>query len=70
MAVGLIVGIMVIMELEREAERIKGEVTAIQRQAEGIRDKIQNPLSTLGETLGARLEDRLSELVRGGSEDE
>ena len=56
MAVSLIILILVVMEVEREADRIKGEVQKIQREAELIRDKIRHPLETIGAGLGRRLE--------------
>ena len=70
MAISMIIGIAVIMELTREAERIKGEVTAIQRDAERIREKIRHPLETIGGTLGRRLESNIGEFLKGDKPDE
>ncbi|MEW4490475.1 hypothetical protein AB1L42_20485 [Thalassoglobus sp. JC818] len=61
MAIGLIVGLVVLNSVRAEAERIKSEVQHIQREAEMIRDKIRHPLETLGGTLGRSLESRISE---------
>lgn len=57
MAISLVVLIMIVMEVEREAERIKGEVQIIQREAELIREKIRHPLQSLGSSLGRQLEE-------------
>jgi len=63
MAISMIIGIAVIMELTREAERIKGEVAAIQQDAERIREKIKHPLETIGGTLGRRLEGNIGDFL-------
>ena len=52
MLVSLVVGLFVLNEVENEVERIKAEVSNIQREAELIRDKIRHPLETLGSSLG------------------
>lgn len=70
MVISLVILVLVVMEVEREAERIKGEVQAIQRDAEMIRDKIRHPLETLGGTLGRRLEDRIGGVLGGGESNE
>lgn len=59
MAIALVVVIMVVLEVEREAERIKGEVEQIKQEAEVIREKIRHPFETLGGNLGRRLENML-----------
>jgi hypothetical protein len=69
MAISLIIVILVVMEVEREAERIKGEVQGIQREAEMIREKIRHPLETLGGSLGRRLEGNIGELMDGSKSD-
>ena len=48
MALGLIIGLVVLIEVEREAERIKGEVAAIEREAERIYEKLSNPFAAVG----------------------
>ena len=48
MALSLVIGILVLMEVERETERIKGEVVAIEREAERIYEKLSNPFQALG----------------------
>ena len=79
MAVSLLVVILVILEVEREAERIKGEVEIIQkraqqivddidREAEAIRDKLQNPLRAIGGALGGQLDQEVRSLL--GAEEE
>lgn len=57
--------ILIAMEVEREAERIKGKVQAIQREAELIRDKIRHPLQTIGGKLGRELEGKIGEAISG-----
>ena len=61
MVVALVIGIMVLKEVENEVERIKGEVANIQREAELIRDKIRHPLETLGGNLGRSMDNSLRE---------
>jgi hypothetical protein len=56
MIISLVILIAVVVEIHSEAERIKVEVQKIQREAEGIRDKIRHPLESLGSTMGRRLE--------------
>lgn len=56
MVFSLAMGLVVLTEVENEVERIKGEVTAIQREAELIRDKIRHPMETLGGSLGRGLD--------------
>lgn len=63
MAVSLFIGIAVIMEVEREVERIKLKVEVIQHEAERIREKIRHPLETLGSGLGRRLEDNIKDII-------
>lgn len=63
MAISMVIGIAVVMELTREAERIKGEVAAIQKDAERIREKIKHPLETIGGTLGRRLEGNIGDFL-------
>ena len=57
--------ILIVMEVEREAERIKAQVQEIQREAKLIRDKIRHPLETLGGSLGRQLEGRIGEAISG-----
>ena len=59
MALALVVGILVLMEVERETERIKGEVVAIEREAERIYEKLSNPLQALGASFDRELKQRL-----------
>ena len=79
MVVALLIVILVGMEVEREAERIKGEVEQIRnraqeivenidREAEAIRDKIQNPLRTIGGAIGGQLDQRVRTMVGGDAE--
>ncbi|MGI9240420.1 MAG: hypothetical protein ACR2RV_06435 [Verrucomicrobiales bacterium] len=65
MFVTIIGGILIVMEIEREAERIKGQVQEIQREAEMIRDKIRHPLETLGGSLGRKIEGKIGEAIMG-----
>ena len=58
--------ILVIMEVEREAERIKGEVEGIQLEAKLIRDKIRHPLETIGGRIGGQLDATIRERLGGG----
>jgi hypothetical protein len=57
--------VLIVMEVEREAERIKVQVQAIQREAELIRDKIRHPLETIGGSLGRQVEGKIGEAVSG-----
>ena len=57
--------VLIVMEVEREAERIKVQVQAIQREAELIRDKIRHPLETIGGSLGRKIEGKIGEAVSG-----
>ena len=59
MALSLVIGILVLMEVEREAERIKGEVAAIEREAERIYEKLSNPLAAVGASFDRELKQRL-----------
>ena len=59
MALGIVVGILVLMEVEREAERIKGEVATIEREAERIYEKLSNPFSALGASFDRELKQSL-----------
>ena len=68
MALSLIIGIAVIMEVEREVERIKMNVEVIQSEAEKIREKIRHPLETIGSGLGRRLEGNVKEFIDSNSE--
>ena len=63
MFISIIGGIMIVMEIEREAERIKGQVQEIQREAEKIREKIRHPLETLGGSLGRTIEGKIGEAI-------
>ena len=63
MVISVIVLMLVAVEVEREAEHIKLEVQRIQREAEGIRDKIRHPLESLGGNLGRRLDQRMGGLL-------
>ena len=65
MILSLVILIMVVMEVENEAERIKGEVVRIQREAELIRDRIRHPLETVGGMLGRKLEGDIGGLIGG-----
>jgi len=65
MFLAIVGGILIVMEIEREAERIKGQVQEIQREAEMIRDKIRNPLETIGGSLGRTIEDKIGEAISG-----
>ena len=47
MALALVIGILVLMEVERETEQIKGEVVAIEREAERVYEKLSNPFQAL-----------------------
>ena len=66
MFIAIVGGILIVMEIEREAERIKGQVQEIQREAEMIRDKIRHPLETLGGSLGRSIEGKIGEAITGG----
>ena len=59
MAISLVIGILVLMEVEREAERIKGEVVEIEREAERIYEKLSNPLAAVGASFDRELKQRL-----------
>ncbi len=59
MAISLVIGILVLMEVEREAERIKGEVVEIEREAERIYEKLSNPFQALGAGFDRELKQRL-----------
>ena len=61
---------MKVIEVEREAERIKEKVESIEREAEMIREKIRHPLETLGGTLGRQLDSRLLDIVDGDESEE
>ena len=61
MVVSLVVGLIVLNEVENEVERIKGQVANIQREAELIRDKVRHPLETLGSRLGRGMDSSLRE---------
>jgi len=68
MAISLLIVILVIMEVEREAERIKGEVQEIKREAEMIRDKIRHPMQTIGGALGSQFDQKIGGFL--GTEEE
>jgi hypothetical protein len=70
MALSMIIGIAVIMEVEREVERIKLKVEVIQSEAEKIREKIRHPLETIGSGLGRRLEGNVKDFIDSNSESE
>ncbi len=70
MALSLIIGIAVIMEVEREVERIKLRVEVIQSEAEKIREKIRHPLETIGSGLGRRMEGNIKDFIDSNSSDE
>ena len=57
MALAPVIGILVLMEVERETERIKGEVAAIEREAERIYEKLSNPFQAPGAGLRPRVEE-------------
>jgi Na+-transporting methylmalonyl-CoA/oxaloacetate decarboxylase gamma subunit len=63
MAVSLVILIAVVWQLGNEVEKIRGEaetmVQQIESEAEKIRDRIQNPLRTIGGALGGQLDQRL-----------
>ncbi|SMP43332.1 hypothetical protein SAMN06265222_101922 [Neorhodopirellula lusitana] len=59
MAISLVIGILVLMEVQREAERIKGEVVEIEREAERIYEKLSNPLAAVGASFDRELKQRL-----------
>ena len=57
--------VLIVMEVEREAERIKAKVQEIQREAELIRDKVRHPLETIGGSLGRKLEGKIGDAISG-----
>jgi hypothetical protein len=57
--------VLIVMEVEREAERIKVQVQAIQREAELIRDKIRHPLESIGGAVGRGLDGKIKEAIGG-----
>ena len=70
MAISLLVLVTVVWQIGNEAQRINGEVEEIkgeakvivqqiQDQAEKIRDKIQNPLRSIGGALGGQLDEKI-----------
>jgi ElaB/YqjD/DUF883 family membrane-anchored ribosome-binding protein len=70
MAISLVILVAVVWQIGNEAERIKGEVQQIKGEAETIvrqieheadmiRDKIQNPLRSIGGALGGQLDQKL-----------
>ena len=59
MALALVIGLVVLVEVEREAERIKGEVEEIEREAERIYEKLSNPFSALGASFDRELKKSL-----------
>lgn len=68
MVLSLLIVILVIMEVEREAERIKGEVQEIKREAEIIRDKIRHPMQTIGGALGSQLDQKLGSFLEADAD--
>jgi Na+-transporting methylmalonyl-CoA/oxaloacetate decarboxylase gamma subunit len=80
MAVSLLILVTVVWQIGNEAQRIKGEVQQIrgeaetivrqiEHEAEMIRDKIQNPLRTIGGALGGQLDQKIGDVL-GVSEDQ
>jgi hypothetical protein len=63
MFLSLVILIAVVLEIQSEAERIKFEVQRIQREAEGLREKIRHPLESLGSTMGRRVEGNLRDYL-------
>jgi hypothetical protein len=63
MAISLIIGIAVIMEVEREVE-------VIQHEAEQIREKLRHPLETIGSGMGRRMEDNIKDFIDSKSGNE
>jgi len=72
--IALLVLILVVMGIQNEAERIKGEVQQIrgeaetivreiEREANAIRDKLQNPMRSLGGALGSELDKKISDAM-------
>ena len=70
MALALVILIAVVWQIGNEAQRIQGEVEQIKGEAETIvrqigheadmiRDKIQNPLRSIGGALGGQLDQKL-----------
>ena len=59
MAVSLVILITVVIEVEKEAERIKGQVEEIKQEAEVIREKIRHPFESVGSLLGRQLENAM-----------
>ena len=59
MALALIIGLVVLVEVEREAERIKGEVAAIEREVERIYEKLSNPFQSIGANFDRELKKSL-----------
>lgn len=70
MAVSLVILVLVVWEIGNEAQRIKGEVEQIKGEAETIvrqiedeadkiRDKIQNPLRSIGGAIGGQLDQKI-----------
>jgi len=71
MAISLIVGLLVLNEVENEVERVKAEVQVIRGEAEKIREKIRHPMQTLGGVLGRKFDDQVTNQVSkmlGGDE--
>ena len=74
MALALLILIVVVFQVRSEAERIKVEVVEIrdraqeivddiEKEAESIREKIQNPIRTIGGAIGGRLDDQVRGLI-------
>lgn len=79
MAISLLILIIVVWQIGNEAERIKGEVEQIRGEAEAIvreiedeadkiRDKIQNPMRTIGGMLGGQLDKGIGSALGIGDE--
>ena len=68
MVLSFVILIFVVVRVKGELEKVNGEVQRIQRQVEAIREKIHNPLETLGATLGGRLQDKLGDRLSGEDE--
>lgn len=63
MAISLMILVLVVWQIGNEAQRIKGEVEQIKVEAGRIRDKIQNPLRSIGGAIGGKLDGRLGDLL-------
>jgi hypothetical protein len=59
MAIALVITVVVLMEVEREAERIKREVEVIEAEAQRIYDRLTHPFQALGESFDRKLQESL-----------